>query len=244
MLIVILAGTGTALATGLGAIPVFFMGRRAEALRPLLWGFAAGAMVVAALVGLLGPALDEGSTAAAAGGAAAGILFLVAARTGLNSGEVHFGSLGGTDVRSSLLVFGVLFVHSLPEGLAIGAAYASETEGLGLFVILAIALQNVPEGTSIALPMQSAGFGRAQQFWAAVGTSLPQPFGAVIAFVAVEAIEPLLPASLAFAGTAMLALVALEMLPRSVAAGGWGKTLIGALPGTAMMLALALAIGV
>ena len=52
----------------------------------------------------------------------------------------------------------MLLVHSLPEGLAIGTAYASETEGLGLFVILAIALQNVPEGTSVAIPMEAAGF--------------------------------------------------------------------------------------
>jgi len=244
MLTLIAAGTGTALATGLGAIPVFFLGHRAAALRPLLWGFAAGAMVVASLVGLLEPALDEGSTVAVAAGAGAGILFLLAARSMLGSREVGAGSLRTADVRSSLLVFGVLFVHSLPEGFAIGAAYASETEGLGLFVILAIGLQNIPEGTSIAIPMERAGFGRAQQFWAAVGTSAPQPLGAVIAFLAVEAVAPLLPVSLAFAGGAMLALVALEMVPRSVRAGGWARTIVGALPGVAMMLALAIALGV
>jgi zinc transporter ZupT len=33
-------------------------------------------------------------------------------------------------------------------------------------VILAIALQNVPEGTTVAISMASADFGRAQQFWA------------------------------------------------------------------------------
>ena len=49
-------------------------------------------------------------------------------------------------MRRSVLVFGVLLVHSLPEGFAIGTAFASDTEGLGLFVILAIALQNVPGG--------------------------------------------------------------------------------------------------
>ena len=78
-------------------------------------------------------------------------------------------------MRRSVLVFAVLLVHSVPEGLAIGTAYASETEGLGLFVILAIALQNVPEGTSVAIPMEAAGFGRAQQFWGAVLTSARSP---------------------------------------------------------------------
>jgi zinc transporter ZupT len=70
-------------------------------------------------------------------------------------------------------VFAVLLVHSLPEGFAIGTAYASDREGLGLFVLLAIALQNVPEGTTSAIPMHDAGFSRRQQFWGAVATSAP-----------------------------------------------------------------------
>ena len=84
-------------------------------------------------------------------------------------------------MRRSLLVFGVLLVHSLPEGFAIGTAFASDRDRLALFVILAIALQNVPEGTSVAIPMDAAGFGRAAQFWAAVITSAPQPVGALVA---------------------------------------------------------------
>ena len=71
--LLVLAGSGTALATGLGAIPVFALGRRADALRPLLWGLAAGVMAVASVVGLLAPALDEGSTAAVAAGLLAGV---------------------------------------------------------------------------------------------------------------------------------------------------------------------------
>ncbi|MET0816501.1 MAG: ZIP family metal transporter, partial [Solirubrobacteraceae bacterium] len=78
--LLVLAGTGTALATGLGAIPVFALGRRADALRPLLWGLAAGVMTVASIVGLLAPALDEGSTTAVAAGLLAGVLFLLGGR--------------------------------------------------------------------------------------------------------------------------------------------------------------------
>ena len=47
-----LAGVGTALATGLGAIPVFALGEHATALRPALWGLAGGLMAVASVVGL------------------------------------------------------------------------------------------------------------------------------------------------------------------------------------------------
>ena len=109
-------------------------------------------------------------------------------------------------------------MHSLPEGFAIGTAYASDTAGLSLFVILAIALQNIPEGTSVAIPMEAAGFGRSQQFWAAVATSVPQPVGALLAYALVQEIESLLPFSFAFAAGAMLALVVVELAPQTYSA--------------------------
>ena len=61
LLEVFLVGAGTALATGIGAVPVALLGARARRLRPGLLGIAAGVMAVAAIWGLLLPALDEGS---------------------------------------------------------------------------------------------------------------------------------------------------------------------------------------
>jgi zinc transporter, ZIP family len=241
--LLILAATGTALATGLGAVPVFFVGQRAAAWEPALWGLAAGVMTVASIVGLLKPALDEGSLAAVATGLAAGIVFLVVTRLALSSSRPHVGQLRGADVRTSILVFAVLFVHSLPEGFAIGTAYASETAGLSLFVILAIALQNVPEGTSVAIPMADAGFSRRQQFWAAVGTSAPQPVGAIVAYALVQTVRGLLAISFAFAAGAMLALVIAELLPRAITGGDWHGPL-GLLGGAGLMLALSAFLGV
>mgnify|MGYP002682351400 CR=1 FL=1 len=59
MIEVLLAGTATALATGLGAIPVILMGTRAATLRPLLLGIAAGVMIVASVLGLIAPAAKK-----------------------------------------------------------------------------------------------------------------------------------------------------------------------------------------
>lgn len=243
MLLLLLAASATSLATGLGAIPVFFLGGRASAWEPALWGLAAGVMTVASVVGLLKPALDEGSAAAVGSGLAAGIAFLAVARLVLRKSDVHVGNLRGAGVRTSVLVFSVLFVHSLPEGFAIGTAYASDVAGLSLFVILAIGLQNIPEGTSVAIPMSEAGFSRRQQFWAAVLTSAPQPVGAAVAFLLVETIQDLLAVSFAFAAGAMLALVASDLFPRTISARGWRGPL-GAVTGAAIMLALSAALGV
>jgi ZIP family zinc transporter len=243
VLILLLAASATTLATGLGAVPVFFLRGRASVWEPALWGLAAGVMVVAAIVGLLEPAFDEGSDLAVGLGLAAGVVFLTVARLALRDSDVHVGKLRGADVRTSVLVFSVLTIHSLPEGFAIGTAYASDVAGLSLFVILAIGLQNIPEGTSVAIPMSEAGFSRGQQFWAAVLTSAPQPLGAAVAYLLVESIQGLLGVSFAFAAGAMLALVVTDLLPRTLRARGW-RGPAGALVGAAIMLALSAALGV
>lgn len=243
VVILLLAASGTALATGIGAIPVFLLGTQAERLTPFLLGFAVGVMGVAAIAGLLIPAVQEGSAAAVLAGLAVGVAFLVLVRRHQRP-DAGFMGRTGPGARTSGLVFLVLLVHSLPEGFAIGAAFASDRAGLSLFVILAIAVQNVPEGTSVAIPMERAGFGHARQFWAAVATSAPQPIGALVAFVAVEQVSGLLPLSFAFAAGAMLALIVAEMLPAAYADSRRAGPSAGIALGAALMLALSIALGV
>jgi len=242
-LVLLLAASATALATGIGAVPVFLFGERTRQLTPALLGFAAGVMGVAAVAGLLLPAMDEGSDFEVVAGLVVGIAFLVLARRRFGPDHGFMGR-SGPGARTSALVFLVLFVHSLPEGFAVGTAFASDREGLSLFVILAIGIQNVPEGTSVAIPMQEAGFGRARQFWAAVATSAPQPIGALVAFLAVEEVSGLLPLSFAFAAGAMLALILVEMLPRAFAGARPLAPSIGVATGAAVMLGLSYALGV
>jgi zinc transporter, ZIP family len=185
-LAVFLAACGTALATGLGAIPVFFLGPRTDALEPFLWGLAGGVMAVAAVLGLIQPAFDTGSGWEVAAGLTAGVAFLLVSRRRLESASDHVSRLRGAEMRTAALVFGVLAIHSLPEGLAVGSAYASDVSGLAAFVVIGIALQNIPEGTSVAIPMARAGYGRAAQFWGAVLTSVAQPVGALFALWLVD----------------------------------------------------------
>src|SRR4051794_2516857 len=135
---VVLAGALTALATGVGAIPVFAVRRPSPALSAWLGGCAIGAMLVASFAGLLLPALRNGSPSAAAAATGIGAAFVLFARSRLE----HHARAGAARSRRSLLVFAVLLVHSFPEGLAVGAAWASHTEGLALFVVVGIALQN------------------------------------------------------------------------------------------------------
>ena len=239
MVELVLAASATALATGLGAIPVWLLGERAERLKPGLTGLAAGVMSVAAIVGLLLPATREGSSGEVAAGLAVGIAFLLGVRAWLE----RPGGMPAGDRRTAALVFLVLLFHSLPEGFAIGTAYASDTEGLGFFVVAAIAIQNIPEGTSVAIPMEAAGIGHARQFWGAVLTSVPQPVGAVLAYILVGEISSLLPVSFAFAAGAMLMLVIVELGPGRARAArpAWE---LGAVIGAGAMLAISQALSI
>lgn len=237
-----LAATATMLATGVGALPVIWLGDRALRLRGALWGLAAGTMAVASVTGLLLPALDEGSTGQVIAGLVAGGAFVLVARWLVDADQAHRGADGRA--RDAIIVFAVLFVHSLPEGLAIGTAWASTTAGLSAFVVAAIGLQNVPEGTATAIPLHLAGYGPWRQVWAATLTSLPQPIGALLAYAAVEEVSSLLPLSFAFAAGAMLVLVGYELLPNALRERPRRSAVGGIVVGAAAMLALGAVLGV
>ena len=240
---VFLVAMVTALATGLGALPVGWVGAtRVRRYEPLMLGVTAGVMT-AASVGLLVEPLGKAQFVPVLVGFLLGIVFLIAAQRALAFREERSATVSNRQAQRAILVFAVLFVHSLPEGFALGSAWSVNPAGLGLFVFIAISIQNIPEGTATAIPMVQVGYSKTRQFWAAVGTSLPQPVGAVIAFVLVEQVRALLPWSLGFAAGAMLALVAADLLPEAlaerehhgqVALGVAGSALLMALTGLAL----------
>ena len=246
ILTVFLLATVTALATGFGALPVSWIGpERVRRYEPFLLGITAGVMT-AASIGLLIDPVREGNIVPMLVGLALGAAFLFVAQHRLEERAPSDDPEVGRHITRSILVFAVLFVHSLPEGFALGSAWASSVAGIGVFVFIAISLQNVPEGTATAIPMAQAGYSKTRQFWAAVGTSVPQPIGAVAAFVLVEEINALLPWSLGFAAGAMFALVVADLLPEAygkgrgrMATGG----LVSALVAMALLALLLVAVG-
>ena len=131
-LTVLLAGVVSMFATGLGVIPVVFLRRHVEFWRPLLIGVAIGAMTVASVIGLLKPGLQLGSTAEVFGGALVGAAMFFAVRRAVNRREVSAAGLSGRGTRAALVTFSVLFVHSLPEGFAIGTAFAAPDHNIGM----------------------------------------------------------------------------------------------------------------
>lgn len=106
--------------------------------------------------------------------------------------------MGGLDARKALLVVGVITVHSFTEGVGIGVSFGG-SQALGLFISLALAVHNVPEGLAISLVLVPRGVGRVRAAFWSVFSSLPQPLMAVPAFVFVGVFRELLPYGLGFA---------------------------------------------
>jgi ZIP family zinc transporter len=113
---------------------------------------------------------------------------------------------------SNAAAAGLMTAHSFTEGVGLGVSFGSGTD-LGLFITLAIAVHNIPEGLAISLVLVPRGVGAGRAAFWSVFSSLPQPLMAVPAFAFVEAFGPLLPYGLGFAAGAMTWMVFAELLP-------------------------------
>lgn len=122
--------------------------------------------------------------------------------------------------RRGLLLFLVMFFHSIPEGTAIGVGFATDDLSFGLTTAIAIAIHNIPEGIAISLPLRLSGASFARCFAISVASSLPQPIVALPALYFTSRFLPLLPWGLGFAAGAMLYVALHELLPEARAEAG------------------------
>jgi zinc transporter ZupT len=202
----------TAIATGLGALPFAFAKHPTRAWLGASNAVAAGLMLAASF-GLIYEGVNHGLFRTLAG-ALLGLGFIVTARRVLRQDEhpAVFAGMGGLDARKALLIVGVMTVHSFTEGVGIGVSFGGG-EALGLFISLALAVHNVPEGLAISLVLVPRGVGWVRAAWWSVFSSLPQPLMAVPAFLFVELFRTLLPYGLGFAAGAMIWMVFSELVP-------------------------------
>ena len=202
----------TAVATGLGAVPFAFAKRPTRGSLGASNAVAAGLMLAASF-GLIYEGVNHGLLRTSAG-ALLGLGFIVLARRLLRQEEhpAVFASMSGLDARKALLIVGIMTLHSFTEGVGIGVSFGGG-QALGVFISLALAVHNVPEGLAISLVLVPRGVGWVRAALWSVFSSLPQPLMAVPAFLFVETFRPLLPYGLGFAAGAMIWMVFSELVP-------------------------------
>ena len=128
------------------------------------------------------------------------------------------------DSKLGLFIAGIVMacaiaLHNVPEGMTIGASYASNDGVMGsaaLVLAVLIGLHNIPEGMAVSVPLISGGMPRAKAVLITASTGIPTILGALLGYLLGE-IGPMgLTLSLGFASGAMLYVVFGEILPQSI----------------------------
>ena len=245
--------------TMIGSSTVLFVGdRSAERIRNILLGFASGVMVAASVWSLLIPAMSASSEMGkmawvpAVVGFLVGVLFMLLLdmitphlHPDSDKPEGPQSKLG----RSSMLVLAVT-LHNIPEGMAVGVVAAGVVTGeIGmsfagaLALAIGLAIQNIPEGAIISLPLRSAGNSRKRAFAYGTLSGIVEPIAAILTIVFIEHLIGIFPYMLAFAAGAMIYVVVEELIPESHEGAHSNLPTIAFAIGFALMMVLDVALG-
>ena len=220
--------------TMLGSAFVFFMKEQmSERLQKALLGFASGVMVAASVWSLLIPSIDmvEDRGAWAVLPACVGLLLGMGFLLLIDEVTPHLHLNSDTPEgpkskisRTAMLALAVT-IHNLPEGMAVGVVLAGAESGISnislagaLAMSIGIAIQNIPEGAIISMPMRASGNSKWRSFIIGSLSGAVEPVGAALVVLLASLITPVLPYMLAFAAGAMLYVVIEELIPE--ASGG------------------------
>ncbi len=214
------------LGTTLGAACVFFIKNKMnENLHKSLLGFASGVMVAASVWSLLLPSIDKSTHLGAFSflpaliGLWIGVLTMLILDKALP--EPHIDDMSEEKNGGRSMLFMAVTIHNLPEGMAVGAAIAALLSGdsglneAGVFALSAgIAIQNIPEGSIISMPLAAEGKSKVKAFLYGVLSGVAEPIGAIITIIFASFVTPALPYMLSFAAGAMLFVSVNELIPQ------------------------------
>ena len=150
--------------------------------------------------------------------------------------------------RSAMLIFAVT-LHNIPEGMAVGVVFAGAAAGgtvtmaEAMALSIGIAIQNLPEGSIISLPLHFDGMKRGRAFLYGTLSGVVEPIGAALTVLLTAVISPVLPYILSFAAGAMVYVVFGELVPESQTGEGADVSMICAAVGFCLMMILDVAIG-
>ncbi|MDZ7660414.1 ZIP family metal transporter [Fodinibius sp.] len=204
----------TAVTTGLGAVPFFFIKNISPSLLGRSNAAAAGLMLAASF-----SLIREGYNASewmTIGGMLAGLILVAVSQKWMESrGDTDVKDLISGSRKQMLMFLGIMTVHSFAEGISVGVSFASTLE-FGVFIAIAIAVHNIPEGLAISLVMVPQGTSPLKAVWWSIFSSLPQPLMAIPAFLFVETFKQYLPLGLGLAAGAMIWMVFADLVPEAL----------------------------
>lgn len=189
-------------------------------IQKLIVGFAAGVMIAASIWSLILPSAELAEEQEiinwlpASIGFILGIIFLIV--TNFYTDKLAEKRNGK---KLNMLMISVT-LHNIPEGMAVGVCFAgflSGNVGITLMEAIAlsigIALQNIPEGAIISIPLKIQGMKKGKALLYGIMSGIVEPIAAIITILLINIIVPLLPYLLSFAAGAMIYVVIEELVP-------------------------------
>ncbi|MFD1957295.1 ZIP family metal transporter [Paenibacillus thailandensis] len=226
----------SAMATVLGAAPIFFIRKLSEKWKDILVAFTAGIMVSASTFGLLPQSIEESGIVALTVGLLLGIVVLDLIEKNVPHIDVENQARIQSFDAKTLLVIIALFIHNIPEGLSTGFSYASRNEGLGPMVAISIGAQNIPEGLILAVFLIRSNAGKWKSFLIVMLTGLMEAVSAVAGYFTASYVQSMIGGGLAFAAGAMLFIAYKELIPESHGHGFERPSTYSFIMGLLMML--------
>ena len=245
--------------TMLGSAFVFLMkGEMPERLQKSLLGFASGVMVAASVWSLLIPAMEMEEAKGAWSVLPASIGFVLGMGFLLLIDEItphlHLGTAQPEGPRSKLSRTAMLAlavtIHNLPEGMAVGVVLAGVVQGTAgislasaVAISIGIAIQNIPEGAIISMPMRAEGNRCCRSFVIGSLSGVVEPIGGLAVVLLASLLTPVLPYMLAFAAGAMFYVVIEELIPEASLGRHTNLCTIGFAIGFVLMMILDVVMG-
>lgn len=227
----------SAMATGIGAIPILFFKNMNHRKRDGILAFTAGVMLSASLYSLIPESLAQSNF----------IILLIGLLLGagvLSILEEKLPHIEMTHEREekkglqhqTLLIIAALVLHNIPEGLSVGVSYASEQVELGPVIALAIGFQNAPEGFLVALFLIQEKMNRWKALMIATLTGMIEMVASLFGYGISRLVEEIVPMGLAFAAGAMLYIIFVELIPESHGDGNHKPSTYSFIVGIVVML--------
>ena len=254
IIMTIIATLFTFLITTLGSALVFFFKKINKNILDAMLGISAGVMISASFFSLLNPAIIMSNNLGLTswlvlliGFTLGGLLLYI---TGLIFDRKMSHNKKKLNLKRCIMLFFSITIHNIPEGMAIGVAFASTIYGIegatieaAIILALGIGIQNFPEGSAVSLPLRREGLSRFKSFLFGSLSGLVEIFSGVLGALIVMKIRYILPYLLSFAAGAMIYVVVEELIPESQTNKNKDIMALFTLIGFSIMMILDVALG-
>ncbi len=119
-----------------------------------------------------------------------------------------------------ILITGVMPIHNIPEGLAVGVSFSALRMGINsctlssaLMMALGIGIQNIPDGIAVSTPLYRNGMSKQKAFLIGQSSGIMEFLAAIIGYFIAITVRNTLPLLFAFAAGAMITVVISELIP-------------------------------